>query len=350
MTGCALFLVAAGLAMGQEAPAKNPPGQEVNVATIVARVDDRAILLQDALGPVKQQLEEMRRQLPRDEYARQERTILKERTDKLIERAVLLKEVDAKIKDPKRLEEIRKKIGLEFEKNIMKFARDKGLKSKEAVIKQFEDEGSNYDAQRKEFTDTILAQEFVRQQVMPMIPDPTREEMLQWHRDHAHQFQQNAGVVWRHIEVKIGADPKAAAEKAYQAQQRLTAGEDFAKVAKEMSDDAASALNGGLCPKTSKGSYYETAVDQALFTLPVGRFSTPIRGSIAFHIVKVEERTGDGVKPFADVQRDITKAMKDERLGEIRKAKLAELRNRHYIESVFDKPEVASRQASSTIR
>jgi parvulin-like peptidyl-prolyl isomerase len=351
MTDYAWLLIAAGSALAQQgAPEASPPAvQEVNVATVVARVDDRAILLQEVVGPIKERLEAMRQQLPRDTYVSQERIILKQRTESLIERTILLKEVEAKIKDPKRLEEIRKKIGQEFERNLAKFAREKGIKGKEAILKQLEEEGSSLEAQRKEFVDTILAQEYVRQQLMPMVADPTREEMIAWHRDHAQQFQQNAGVVWRHIEVRIGSDPKAAAEKVHQAQQRLTAGEDFAKVAKELSDDA-SAINGGLCPKTSKGSYYEAEVDKALFTLPVGRFSTPIRGKDAFHIVKVEERTADGVKPFSEVQREIAKAIKDERLKEVSKAKMAEIRGRHFVESIYDKPELATQPAASAIR
>jgi parvulin-like peptidyl-prolyl isomerase len=324
-------------------------GGEVNVATVVARVDDRAILLQDAIGPIKPQLELMRQQLAPSEYVRQERAILKTATDRLIDRAVLLKEVDAKLKDPKRIETIRKSIALEFEKNLLKLARDNGMKSKEEVLKQLEKEGSSLDVQRKEFIDNILAQEFLRQQLMPMIADPTREEMAAWHRDHAAQFQQNAGVLWRNIEVRIGADPKAAAEKVHKAQERLSAGDDFAVVAKEMSEDT-TAKNGGLCPFTSKGSYYEPLVDEALFSMPVGRFSTPIRGRDAFHIVKVEKRTSDGVRPFTECQPEIKKAMKEERIKELRVAKMVELRKRHFIESVYDRPEVATQPQGKTIR
>ena len=328
---------------------QQPAAGEVNVATVVARVDDRAILLQDAIGPIKPQLEMMRQQLPPDEYRRQERMILKSQTDRLIDRAVVLKEVDAKIKDEKRLDEIRKKIAQEFEKNLVKMARENGLKSKEEVLKQLEKEGASLEVQRLDFIDNVLAQEFLRQQLMPMISEPSRDEMAAWHREHAQQFQQNAGVEWRHIEVRIGADPKAAAEKIHKAQERLTAGEDFAKVAKELSEEA-TASNGGLCPLTSKGSYYEPKVDEALFSIPVGRFSAAIRGKDAFHIVKVEKRTGDGLKPFTECQREIMKAMKDERIKELRVTKMAELRKRHFIESIFDKPEVGGKDLGKSIR
>jgi peptidyl-prolyl cis-trans isomerase SurA len=353
MSGCGWVLLAAASAWNQLAapPTKAPVGQEINVATVVARVDDRAILLQEVIGPVKADLERMRSALPPDEYLRQERTILKERTERLIERVIILKEVEAKIRDEKRIAEIRKKIGQEVERNLYKSAREMGLKSKEDVLRKLEEEGSSLESQRKEVVDMVLAKEFLRQQMEPMIPDPTREEMMTWYRDHALQFQQNAGVVWRNIEVRIGSNPKAAAEKIHLAQQRLQAGEDFAKVAKELSEDA-SAYNGGLCPKTSKGSYAEPVVDEALFSLPVGRYSTPIRGknSDSFYIVKVEERTGDGAKPFQEVQKEVMKAMRSERAKEVQAAKFAEFRRRHFVESIYDKPEVASPPTGKTIR
>ena len=118
-----------------------------------------------------------------------------------------------------------------------------------------------------------------------------------------------------------------------------------------MSDDA-SAINGGLCPRTSKGSYNEPPVDEALFSLPIGRYSTPIRGKVSnsFYIVKVEERTGDGSKPFPEVQRDVLKAMKAERTKEIQASKFAEYRRRHYIESIYDKPEVSNQPNRNSTR
>jgi parvulin-like peptidyl-prolyl isomerase len=345
--GCA-FTFALTLAFAQTAePPK--PANEVNVATIVARVDDKVILLQDAVGPIKPRLEEMRRALPADEYARQERAILKQAVDRLIDRAVLLKEVDLKLKDPKRVDDVRKQIALEFEKNLYKMARDQGLKSKEELLRELEKEGASLELHRQNFVDDNLAREFLRQHLMPLVANPTRAEMEAWHRDHAQQFQQNAGVVWRHIEVRIGADPKAAAEKIHKAQERLTAGEDFAAVAKELSEDATASV-GGLCPLTSKGSYYEPLVDEALFSMPVGRFSTPLRGKDAFHIVKVEKRNSDGVKPFTEVQREIAAAIREERMKDLQRTKMAELKKRHFIESIFDKPEVAGVGQGKTVR
>jgi parvulin-like peptidyl-prolyl isomerase len=201
--------------------------------------------------------------------------------------------------------------------------------------------GMTFEQQRIEFVDNILAKEYLRQNVQAQIVDPSREDLLAYYKEHANDYRQNAGAVWRHIEVKIGANPKDAADKTAKVMQRLQAGEDFATVAKQMSEDA-SAANGGLCPKTSKGSYAEEAVDQALFTMPVGRFSAPIRGRDAFHIVKVEARTADGVKPFPEVQPEILEAIKSKQFAEAERKKLNELRRKHYIESVFDRNDIAT--------
>jgi parvulin-like peptidyl-prolyl isomerase len=349
-----VFAMMVGFAVGEtigQAQTPSPLGnnEATTVATVVARVDHRAILLGDAIDRVRPQLELMRKQLSADEYRRQERAILKQQTDELIDRAVILEEVSAKIKDAERLKEIRRRIGLEFEKNLLKFAKAQGLKSKEQVIDQFEKEGTSLEKQRSEFIDKILADEYLRQQITGLLSEPSRDDLHAYYKAHLDQFQQNAGVVWRHIEIRIGSDPKQAAEKTHQVMQQLAAGADFSELARRFSDDA-SASAGGLCPMTSKGSFYEDAVDRALFSLPVGQVSQPIRGRHSFHIVRVEKRTTDGAKPFSEVQTEILKTLKDRQFVELRQKKLREMRQRHYIESIFERKEIAEPDTQKAIR
>jgi peptidyl-prolyl cis-trans isomerase C len=89
-------------------------------------------------------------------------------------------------------------------------------------------------------------------------------------------------------------------EKAKAIRQRLVAGEDFAKVAREESDDS-SADKGGDLGEIGHGRtvpQFETAA----FELKPGEISEPVRTPYGFHIIRVESRT---VKPLADVKEDI---------------------------------------------
>jgi parvulin-like peptidyl-prolyl isomerase len=70
---------------------------------------------------------------------------------------------------------------------------------------------------------------------------------------------------------------------------RLRNGEDFAAVAKDVSQHAASRDNGGEQDWTPRG-VLDPALDEALFSLDIGQISDVIAGQSAYYIVQVEER------------------------------------------------------------
>jgi len=85
-------------------------------------------------------------------------------------------------------------------------------------------------------------------------------------------------------------------ENVKQIYKRLQNGEDFAKLAKEVSLDQASAINGGylgyyVAPLPS-GFY---AFENAMYSTPIGKYSEPILSKMGYHIIKVtNERPAKG--------------------------------------------------------
>lgn len=71
---------------------------------------------------------------------------------------------------------------------------------------------------------------------------------------------------------------------------RLAAGEDFATVAKEVTDDPTTKASGGDLGKFAPGRLGE-AVDPVLESLPIGDVSSPVRTDDGYVIVKLDERT-----------------------------------------------------------
>jgi parvulin-like peptidyl-prolyl isomerase len=91
-----------------------------------------------------------------------------------------------------------------------------------------------------------------------------------------------------------------ALEKVKAIRARLVAGEDFAKVAREESDDS-SAEKGGDMGEIGHGrtvAQFETAA----FALKPGDFSEPVRTPYGYHIIQVQSRS---VKPLAEVKSDV---------------------------------------------
>ncbi len=70
---------------------------------------------------------------------------------------------------------------------------------------------------------------------------------------------------------------------------RLKAGEDFATVAKEVSTDTSSAVNGGDLGWFSRG-VMTTPFEEAAFSLKVGEISEPIQTQFGWHIILVTDR------------------------------------------------------------
>ncbi len=105
-------------------------------------------------------------------------------------------------------------------------------------------------------------------------------------------------VCARHILIRVDKTPeqdaveKADAEALKEAEEvkaRIEGGEDFATVAKEVSDDKATAENGGDLGWVFKGERGD-AFDEVAFSLEPGQIGGPIKMNGGYAIIKVEEK------------------------------------------------------------
>lgn len=85
---------------------------------------------------------------------------------------------------------------------------------------------------------------------------------------------------------------------------RLEAGEEFADLASELSTDPGSAAQGGELGFVPAGTFVP-AIDEAVFSLPVGQISDPIETQFGWHIVEVLEREEQELSPsnYSQAQR-----------------------------------------------
>lgn len=74
----------------------------------------------------------------------------------------------------------------------------------------------------------------------------------------------------------------------------IVKGAKFDDVAKRESDDSASAARGGDLGRSVKGAYVKP-FDAAVFSLPIGTLSQPIKTDYGFHLVRVDKRQADTV-------------------------------------------------------
>ncbi len=133
---------------------------------------------------------------------------------------------------------------------------------------------------------------------------------------HINRYRQPKKVHARHILVKVAesasdGDKKAAKDKVLAAKKRVDGGEDFAKVATEVSEDS-SAKQGGDLGFFGPGAMVKPFEDAA-FAMKAGQVSDVVESRFGYHVIKVDEVQEEQIKQLADVKMEIAKQALKER-------------------------------------
>ncbi|MDP2244161.1 SurA N-terminal domain-containing protein [Pseudomonas sp.] len=115
------------------------------------------------------------------------------------------------------------------------------------------------------------------------------------------------------VEVSASLDDEQAKAKIDEAQQRLQAGEDFAALAKEYSDDPGSAANGGDLGYAGPG-VYDPVFEEALYALSEGQVSAPVRSDFGWHLIKLLAVQAPEVPSFVSLQDKLVRDLKTRKL------------------------------------
>ena len=113
---------------------------------------------------------------------------------------------------------------------------------------------------------------------------------------------------------------RSAEERANAARERLTGGEDFAALAKELSDDPNTAPDGGKLLEMQVGSFYPE-LEEAMSKLSIGEVSPPVRSVMGWYLITILEENRPGIVPMEKVS-DMIKSQIVERE---RKAKIKDI-------------------------
>jgi len=158
------------------------------------------------------------------------------------------------------------------------------------------------------------------------------EEMRARYRRDLERFRVPERVQCRQIFVsaRAASDRKKALETANYLLDLLRKGHDFGRLAKQYSDGP-HAADGGLWEFMTRGNWPE-AIDEALFSLPVGEVAGPIEREDGFSIVKVEARRPGRLRPFEEVQEELRAELLAEKRRERERRLMERLRREHYVE------------------
>ncbi len=162
----------------------------------------------------------------------------------------------------------------------------------------------------------------------------TEKEVKDYYDGHPEQFYEPEKVRIETIlidtmnrKTRAPLSPDEQAEKSKQAQallKRAQAGEDFAKLARQYSDDPVSKDKGGEYVFPRGGMIKE--VDDAAFTMKTNEISAVITSRYGFHIIKLVEKIPSRKIPFSEAESDIRSGLAQDAIHQKFPAYIAELR------------------------
>ena len=178
------------------------------------------------------------------------------------------------------------------------------------------------------YSNEILGQVLLREEIAKI--NITDEDVKTYYKANENAFKTQEMVKARHILIKVDKsateeEKKKAREKAEGILKKIKAGEDFAKLATESSDDPGSKVKGGDLGFFGRGKMVKP-FEEAAFSLKPGEVSGLVETQFGFHIIKVEEKKEAGVEPFETVKEKVRMKLLDE---------MTKVRTKDFIDNVL---------------
>lgn len=159
----------------------------------------------------------------------------------------------------------------------------------------------------------------------------TDAEVEQYYREHTAEFETPQQVRAAHILARVPDTGGSAAEdrargKVAEAIRRAQAGEDFAALARELSEDPGSAPNGGDLGLVRAGEMVPD-FERALFALEPGRITPePVRTPFGYHAIKAIEVRAASRRPLSEAAPEIRERLAEEAADRAARARAEEVR------------------------
>lgn len=301
----------------------NPLNARV-VDRIVAVVNDEVITLSElnnALEPHLKRIEESRKGENREKIIAEARL------------AMLNKIIDETL-----VEQEAKKLGIVVkEKDVMETIGDMLSRRnirEEDFLKVLVKEGSSFETYKGEVKEHLMKVRLVGRNIKSKV-SVTDEEIGNYYCEHREDYEGKEAVRIKQILIIIPKDCNMKEKRklrvdAETIHKKLKEGKSFGLLASEYSQGPAAKIGGDL-GFVEKGMMFPV-VDEAAFSLATGQISDVIESSIGFHVIKVTDRKGAGIRSLELVREEIK-----DKIGQVKIEKkfyewLEELREKSYID------------------
>ncbi|AVQ46265.1 peptidylprolyl isomerase [Clostridium botulinum] len=228
---------------------------------------------------------------------------------------------------------ITEKVLLQKGKELKVIPKDEELNKE--VDKKFNEIKAVYNNDEKKFEETLKStgftketlKEYLKSQIIieKVINEATKDvkvedkDVKKYYNENQSMFTEKPNTMnVSHILVKTEDEAK-------KVKKRLDSKEDFAKVAKEVSQDPGSKDKGGLLGDINyNDANFDPTFMKAAIALKQGAVSNPVHTQFGYHIIKINSKKEYPVKKFDAVKEDIKKELKMEKQKEAYTKKIEE--------------------------
>ena len=193
----------------------------------------------------------------------------------------------------------------------------------EKFLEMLKTNGVAFEYFKKSIQDNVLVKKYLREDLFKTIAASDAEIQKAYAED------KTASV--RHIllltQEKPDAEKAEIRKKIEGLLAKAKAGEDFAALAKQYSEDPGSKDNGGLIPEEFGRGRMVKPLEDAAFSVPVGQISGIVEAPYGFHILKVEGRKKETL-PLDQVKTQLEEKIKRQKEIVIYESHLATLKEK----------------------
>ena len=207
------------------------------------------------------------------------------------------------------------------------------FENEEAFQRSLAAQGLTVERARAELGQEISRYKYIESVIVPQI-EVSEEAMRSFYDQNLAQMRQPERVKLRHLLIQVAAgateeERQKARQRADELARRAKAGEDFAALAREHSEDG-TREQGGELPWIQRGQTLPT-FEQAAFALEPGQVSDVVETPLGFHVIQAVDRQPERVAEYDEVKDRIRMVMQTEQ---------AQVRLRETVETLMAKADV----------
>jgi len=211
---------------------------------------------------------------------------------------------------------------------IEQIRKENNIPDEETLKEQLRREGMTLQDLRRNIERSLLRQEVLRREVQPKVALSEADVRAEYER-RKDEFTRPAQV--HLLEILVPADAEDPAAAAAELVARARAGEDFAALARDHSSAPSAGSGGDLGRLELKA--LAPAIRRVAEGLKPGETSAPIAGGDgSLRILKLLERSEEGVQSFDEVKADLRKRMGDTRFSSVYEEYMKDLRQKAIID------------------